>query len=153
MTPKIMKKPELIVVGSKGGEFETGVVWQKFLDLYDKYAMFEQISNNELFKVKIGTGRNTEVYIGMLSSTNRQSPFYRSIIIPEHEYAVFEIALVDGYKEKLTEIEEWIKNNKDYEQARIKDNRFLIEYYGEKYNENDFENSSIEVWVPLVKKE
>jgi len=153
LTPKILKKSDLIVIGSKGKEFETGAVWQKFLDLYDKYGMYEQLSSNEIYKIKLFMDKKTEVYIGMLSNTKRQSPFYRNLIIPENEYAVFEIALIDGYKEKLNEIDEWIKTNKKYDQAKLNDNRFLIEHYGKKFDENDFENSKIDVWVPIVKKQ
>lgn len=152
MKPKKVKKPELIIVGAKGGEFETGAVWQKFLDLYDKYALFEQISNNEILKAKLYMKEKTEVYIGMVAGTNKQNFFYRHIIIPEFEYFVFKIPAVD-YVEKLKEIEEWMKNHKEYNQGKVNGNRFLIEQYGEEFDENDLENSKIEIWIPIVKKE
>lgn len=152
LKPIKVKKPELIIVGAKGGEFETGVVWQKFLDLYDKYALFEQISNNEILKVKLFMKDKTEVYVGMVAGTNRQNFFYRHIIIPEFEYYVFKIP-ADDYVEKLIEIDEFMKNNKEYQPGKVNGNKFLIEQYGEEFDENDFENSTIDIWVPIVKKE
>lgn len=153
MKPKFIKKDELIVVGQRGSSYETGAIWQKFLDLYDKFGIFEQISKNELYKVRLINGKKFDVHFGMLTANKRQSPFYKMLNIPAFEYAVFEVALAKGYDEQIVEIEEWIKNDEKYEQGRIEGTRFLIEHYGVKYKEDDFDNSVIEIMMPIVEKE
>ena len=69
MKPKFIKKDELIVVGQRGSSYETGAIWQKFLDLYDKFGIFEQISKNELYKVRLINGKKFDVHFGMLTNS------------------------------------------------------------------------------------
>ncbi len=152
MEPKVISKDALIVVGKSGGGLETGETWQKFMDLYDKYGINEQISNNEIYKVKIYYKIIPDALVGMISSTTEQNPLYNVVSIPAYEYAIFDAPLA-SYTEQLKSVDNWIRNNEKYKQGTIDGCRFLIEYYGSRYDEEEIDSSVIEIWVPLAPKE
>ncbi|HEY8363938.1 MAG TPA: GyrI-like domain-containing protein [Haloplasmataceae bacterium] len=150
--PKTIHKDSMIIVGEQGSGFETGAIWQKFTDLYDKYGMNEQISENEIYKVKILYGRKFDVHIGRLSTSMVQTPLYKILTIPPFEYVVFECKLSD-YNNHMQMVNEWLENNPLYEQGLLNNNKFIIEYYGPRFNEDDFDESIIEIYLPIVKKQ
>jgi predicted transcriptional regulator YdeE len=68
-------------------------------------------------------------------------------------YAVFDIYPIEGYESQNKFMDDWLEKNKDkYEQYKIDNRYFAVEYYGEKFKGNDDIESVVEIWIPIIKK-
>jgi hypothetical protein len=154
LEPKIIKKEGIIVSGVCGDGSKTAKLWQEYEELERKDPLMNK-NENSGYEVRLydGNGR-CECYVGVCTDKQVYQSGYCSITLPDDIlYAVFEIYPIEGYESQNKFIDNWLEKNKNiYEQYKMNDKYFAVEYYGEKFKGNNDPESIVEIWIPIILK-
>ena len=154
LEPKIIKKRGILVAGVCGNGNETAKLWQKYEQLERNNPIKNKVDDWG-YEVRLYDETNKcECYVGVCVDKSVTQSCYSSIILPDNIlYAVFDIYPIEGYESQNKFMDDWLEKNKDkYEQYKIDDRYFVVEYYGERFKGNDDIESVVEIWIPIIKK-
>lgn len=154
LEPKIIKKEGIIVSGVCGDGSKTAKLWQEYEELERKDPLMNK-NENSGYEVRLYDGNGKcECYVGVCTDKEVYQSGYCSITLPDDIlYAVFEIYPIEGYESQNKFIDNWLEKNKNiYEQYKMNDKYFAVEYYGEKFKGNNDPESIVEIWIPIILK-
>jgi AraC family transcriptional regulator len=136
---------------------EIGRTWMRFFDLYKKYETFIEkirIGPRTAYEIHIEAGDYTKtkefnIFIGFEVKIFEFVPLEMFIkILPNTEYAVVTSDAIE-FTECDVFFRKWLPNS-EYEQSFP----YIIEGYEEgRYNYEDLENSELDWYIPVKKKE
>ncbi|MCK5130032.1 MAG: helix-turn-helix domain-containing protein [Clostridiales bacterium] len=151
--PKIIRKGELIIAGIKGDGNQTGLLWKRY-DTLGKTTPLNNKKEEGGYELRIyDRDDSCECWVGesVLSKVNDNN--YQSIMLPDVWYAVFEIYPARGYDSQNEAMDKWLLDNNDqYEQLKMDNKHYVIEFYDERFKGNEDPNSIVEMWIPIIKR-
>lgn len=156
MPPNIIIKGEIAIHGLRGDGAGTGNLWKKFERRYAKKP-FERVGENA-YEIRTFDGRKparpgNDVLVGYERKLKNSTDGFRCMVLPAGEYAVFDVAIADGYDSENAAIEKWLAENGTYNLRELYDNRFVLEcYVPEKFKGGDKPDSVVEVWLPVCNR-
>ena len=154
MKPKIIKSNQLNITGITGDGSKTGDVWNEFERKYTA-APFDK-AEDCAYEIRFWDGdkhvtKGKDVHIGFATDDNVDG--FTTVVLPEADYAVFDVYVAKGYENSNEEMDKWLADNSSkYDQLMLDGIDFVIECYNEKFKGGDQPDSIVEMWIPICEK-
>ena len=150
LSPKIIKKSGLRIVGRQGDGSDTSLVWEQFMKMNAETPVLHKRSDNG-YEVRIYDGNTCTVYVGYDVNGGEQPEGYSVCCLPASEYASFEVYVALGYDSENTAMEDWLASNDlGYKERLLEHCHYCVEFYDERFKGAEV-GSIVEIWLPVYK--
>ena len=153
MEPKIVLMDRLCILGLTGNGSETGKVWGDFEEIYDKRPFQKKDEYGYEIRFYDGEEKATskmDIHVGFSSMNEEETEGFSIIVLPETEYAVFDVFVAKGYDSENKNMNKWLSDNADkFTQLQHEGKKFVVECYNEKFKGGDKPDSIVEIWIPI----
>lgn len=145
--PKIIRKGEIILAGVQGLGSNTGALWHDYEALEEERPLYNKVDDSG-YELRI----EKECLVGSSVKHMKEDETYVYKRLPDVLYAVFEIYPFKGYESQNAAIDKWLMDNKRfYNQFKLEEGHYAIEYYDERFKGNENPDSIVEIWIPVIK--
>lgn len=149
MEPKIITQNKLFITGITGDGADTGKLWNDF-DIQYNSNPFPRIDKNN-YEVRFFDD-DKNIHVGLATENIGDFDVYKTIILPESDYVVFDVFIANGYDSRNSEMDKWLTDNSErFQQRLINGIGYVIECYNDKFKDGNQPDSIVEIWIPLYR--
>lgn len=149
MEPKIITQNKLFITGITGDGADTGKLWNDF-DIQYNSNPFPRIDKNN-YEVRFFDD-DKNIHVGLATENIGDFDVYKTIILPESDYVVFDVYIANGYDSRNSEMDKWLADNSErFQQRLINGIGYVIECYNDKFKDGNQPDSIVEIWIPLYR--
>ncbi|MEG0693579.1 MAG: GyrI-like domain-containing protein [Oscillospiraceae bacterium] len=144
MNHKIIKMQELKLTGIMGDGSKTTELWNEFDEKANKANLSDK-SDGVGYEVRFDYDNKCDCFVGF--NTEGEVKGFKTLILPECEYVVFDVVVANGYDSENDNMTNWLDENKNcYIQSTLDRKHYIIEIFGKKFNAG-----IVEMCIPLKK--
>lgn len=134
---KIKKLGTLNLVGLIGDGSKTTELWNRF----DEKTI--TVAGNA-YEVRFYQEDACDCFVGIEEDSSKSTGLI-TLIIPESEYAVFDVCVANGYDSENDNMDKWLVANKaNYKQKEMNHKKYVVEIFSERFNEG-----IVEICIPI----
>ncbi|MCL2810697.1 MAG: AraC family transcriptional regulator [Clostridia bacterium] len=151
VSPKLLKKPALLIAGICGDGDKTAEVWAAFEALIKQQPLNNKLSSDG-YEVRICDEEQHIVHVGYLVKDTQVDSVYTVMPLPASDYASFDVYVANGYDSENNAMMEWLTTNEQgYSERLLGNAHYCVEFYDERFTGNE-EGSIVEIWMPIKKE-
>ncbi|HBR31434.1 MAG: GyrI-like domain-containing protein [Eubacteriales bacterium] len=134
---RIKKISTLNLVGLFGDGNKTSELWNSFEKMH-----LNKTKNS--YEVRFYQEESCDCFVGV-EEENPINADLMTLTIPESEYAVFDVVAVNGYDSENDNMDKWLSDNRAvYRQREINGKKYVVEIFGDRFNEG-----IVEICIPI----